>query len=387
MTDAEVIVVGGGPAGAATAARLSGAGFDVLVLDRAAFPREKACAEFLSPGAVDGLAQLGMLDLVGAHGAWQLGMRIVSERSAFTVRYRDGQRGLGIPRPTLDALLLDRARKAGARVHERTGVVGALVERGFVSGVRLRNGRTLRARFVVAADGLRSPVARSLGLERAPRWPQRLGLVARVRGVEASPYGLMAVGRGGYCGVAAVGGGETSVGMAVAERTRFAGESAAALFARMVASLPAVREATAGSARTTAIRGLAPLARRVRRVSGPGYLLVGDAAGSTDPFTGEGVFRALRGAELAAAAVTRALAHPGLLPDGYAAARRDAFAAKELACLGLQVALAAPGLFDHCLRRAGSRERAARTLAGVFGDYLPAQAALRPSVLADLVRP
>ena len=151
-------------------------------------------------------------------------------------------------------------------------------------------------------------------------------------------------------------------------------------------ALPSLRD-LADAERTTPIRGLAPLARRVRRVAGPGYLLVGDAAGFTDPFTGECVFRALRGAELAADAVRHALARSDGEPVGYVRARRDTFAAKQLACLGLQAALAAPRLFDHCLRRAQARERAGLALAGVFGDYLPATAAMRPAVLADLVRP
>ena len=387
MTDAEVIVVGGGPAGAATAAWLASGGVDVLVLDRAAFPREKACAEFLSPGAVGALERLGVLEVVAAAGAWQEGMRIETERASFTLRYREGRRGLGVARPALDALLLERARAAGARVREQTQVVGATVEHGRVEGVRLRDGRRLRARFVVAADGLRSPVARSIGLEREPRWPLRLGLVARVRGAVPRSSGLMAVGRNGYCGVARVGGGETSVGMALTPGARRRGESATALFERMLASLPAASAAVAGAERTTPIRGVAPLARRVRRIGGAGYLLVGDAAGFTDPFTGEGVFRALRGAELAAAAVVRALARADAQPSKYARARRDAFAAKQLACLGLQAALATPALFDHCLGRAEARERAGLALAGVFGDYLPATAAMRPAVLADLVRP
>jgi len=387
MTDAEVIVAGGGPAGAATAAQLGADGVHVLVLDRAAFPRDKACAEFLSPGAVAALERLGVLPAAAAAGAWHEGMRIVGGNGSFTARYREGRRGLGIARPVLDHLLLERARAAGAEIRERTDVAGALVEDGYVTGVRLRDGEALRARFVVAADGLRSPVARSLGLERKTRLPRRLGLVARVRGVPPSGLGVMAVGRGGYCGVAAVGGGEASVGVAVSPGTRREGESADELFERMLASIPAAREAVAGAPRVTAIRGVAPLARRVSRVSGPGYLLVGDAAGFTDPFTGEGIHRALRGAELAAAAARRALARSDREPVGYAAARHEAFAAKERACLVLQAALAWPTLFDYCLRRAETRERVARVLTGVFGDYLPAEAALRPALVAELVRP
>jgi flavin-dependent dehydrogenase len=387
VTDAEVIVAGGGPAGAATAARLAAEGVDVLVLDRASFPREKACAEFLSPGAVDCLAQLGVLAPAAAAGAWQDGMRIVTERAAFTLRYRGGRHGLGVARSVLDVLLLRGAAEAGARARERTDVAGALVEAGRVAGVRLRDGEELRARFVVAADGLRSPVARSLGLERRSSWPRRLGLVTRMRGVPPAGLGLMAVGRGAYCGVATVGGGETSVGLALAPGVRRSGEPAAHLVARVVEALPAVRAALEGSVRIGPIRGIGPLARRVRRVAGPGYLLVGDAAGFTDPFTGEGVFRALRGAELAADAVRRALGRRDGYPAGYVDARRKAFAAKQLACVGLQAALASPALFDHCLRRAAARERAGSALAGVFGDYLPATAAMRPGVVADLVRP
>jgi geranylgeranyl reductase family protein len=387
MTDAEVIVVGGGPAGAATATSLAAEGLHVLVLDRAAFPRDKACAEFLSPGAVAALERLGVLEDAAAAGAWQEGMRIASDRASFTARYADGRRGLGIARPVLDRLLLERARAAGAEVRERTDVGGALVERGVVTGVRLRGGGTLRARFVVAADGLRSPVARSLGLERRPRWPRRLGLVARVRGAPPSGLGVMAVGRGAYCGVAAVGGGEASVGVAVSPGTRRPGEPAEELFERILASIAPARDAVADAPRVTAIRGVAPLARRVSRVSGPGYLLVGDAAGFTDPFTGEGIHRALRGAELASAAVGRALARPDREPAGYAEARREAFAAKERACLVLQAALARPALFDYCLRRAETRERVARVLTGVFGDYVPAETALRPVLVAELVRP
>ena len=391
MTGAAVVIAGGGPAGAATAARLAADGVDVALFDRARFPREKACAEFLSPGAVAALDRLGVLADAAALGSWHEGMRIVGESGVFALRYDDGHRGLGIARTALDALLLERARAAGARVYEGVAVAGALVERGAVTGVRVRDEsgreRPVRAQLVVAADGLRSPVARSLGLEREPRWPRRLGLVARVRGAGPSPVGVMAVGRARYCGVVSVGGAETSVGLAVSPGSRRPGETAAELFGRAVAGLAPVRDALMGAVPASSIRGASPLSRRVSRVAGHGYLLVGDAAGFTDPFTGEGVHRALRGAELAAAAARQALARHDRHPVEYACARRDAFAAKERACLVVQALLARPALLEYCLRRAARRERAARVLAGVFGDYVPARAAFAPAVVADLVRP
>jgi flavin-dependent dehydrogenase len=175
--------------------------------------------------------------------------------------------------------------------------------------------------------------------------------------------------------------------MGVAPSARRPGEPAETLFARLLDALPQAAAATAGAERVGPLRGVAPLARRVARVSGRGFLLVGDAAGFVDPFTGEGLHRALRGAELAAAAAAAALARPDREPRGYAHARRSAFTAKERAVLVLQAALAVPALFDHCLRRAEARDGVGRALTGVFGDYEPAGAAFRPAVLAGLLRP
>ncbi|HVX29829.1 MAG TPA: FAD-dependent oxidoreductase, partial [Nitrolancea sp.] len=184
--DAEVLVVGGGPAGAATAGLLARRGHDVLLLERARFPREKPCAEYLSPGVVEVVERLGAFDdLIATQPARPLGMRVGTERASFLVSYEadagcDDRAGLGIPRPVFDRILLDHARSHGARVQEQRRVRGALLEDGRVVGVRVSgaNGETdVRARFVVAADGLHSSVARSLGLDVPVRWPRRLGLV------------------------------------------------------------------------------------------------------------------------------------------------------------------------------------------------------------------
>lgn len=387
---ADVVVVGGGPAGAATAARLAARGRDVLVLDKRRFPREKACAEYFSPGAVDALERLGALDAVHAHASTRPpGIRLVSARESFLVSY--DRPALGVARPLLDAALLAGARAAGARVLEGAQVLGALVEDGRAAGVRARvDGEEVlaRARLVVGADGLRSAVARSLALERPARWPRRLGLVARFGGVSAlGDVAEMHVGPDSYCGLAPVGDGFVTVALVVPLGGKRPGEPTASYFQRRLAELPGVRARLRGGARVTPISGAAPLGCRPRRAAGPGFLLVGDAAGFLDPFTGEGVYRALRGAELAADAASRALSRPDGVPAGYEEARRAEFADKERVCLLVQAFLSSRGAFDYALRRLRRRPDVARLLCGVLGDYLPARRALAPSYLLALLRP
>lgn len=393
--DAEVIVVGGGPAGSATAGILAAHGRDVLVLDRARFPREKACAEYLSPGVEDVLRRIGAAEAVAAHPHAQLqGMRVHAGRSSFVLSYDDGRcsrRALGIDRPTFDRALLDHAGQKGARVCEQTQVLNAMVQDGRVVGVRTRAAdgvRELGSRFVVAADGLHSAVSRSLELETPSHAPRRLGLVARYAGVRSmDSFGEMHVGRGFYCGLAPLGGGLVNVGLVVSLEEKPTGEPISGFFERRVANLPGVARALDGACRVTPVRGVGPLARTVRRVAGPGYLLVGDAAGFIDPFTGEGVYRALRGGELAASAIERALVDDDSIPPGYAAARRVAFGAKERAEALVQFFLRYGPLFETMVRHLSERPAVAARLAGVLGDYEPAEAVLRPSFIWSLFRP
>jgi geranylgeranyl reductase family protein len=394
--DAEVLVIGGGPAGAATAALLARGGRDVVLLEKGAFPREKPCGEYYSPGVVDALGRLGALDAVLAEEhAWLAGMRVGTGRAGFLLSYPDGDRdrkALGIRRHVLDRVLLDHARACGVEVRENARVLGATVEDGRVASVRVRGAageEVLRSRFVVAADGRRSAIARSLGLDAPVRWPRRMGLATHYAGGfdELGPFGEMHVGRGLYCGLGPVGGGLVSVGLVGASGAKPAGEPTERFFDRRLAELPGVARALCGAERIGRVRGIGPLARRVSRVAGPGYLLVGDAAGFLDPFTGEGVSRALRGAELAAEAVERALRRGDGLPEGYERARRAAFADKERLVKLIQLSIGSPRFFGYVADHLDERPRRAVTMKGVLGDYRPAAEALRPTYLWSLLRP
>jgi geranylgeranyl reductase family protein len=404
----DVVIAGAGPAGAATAALLARAGATVALVDRSRFPRPKACAEYFSPGVVDVLRRLGTWpQLAGLPHACLRGMELVAPHGArHLLAYPDDtqqRRSLTMRRDVLDAMLLDGARRDGATVLLGRSVRHVLKERERAVGLLVQEGAALtelRGRLVIGADGARSVVAQELGLTAAARWPARVGLIAHHAEVrdhshgdrrtgESWDHGEMHVAAGVYCGIAPLGHGAVNVGMVTSRaRLRRLG-SAEAAFSWMLKRLPAVANVLQGSRREGQLRGAAPLAHRCRRPYAAGALLVGDAAGFLDPFTGEGVFRALRGAEIAATVAQAALerddvsAHQ-LAP--YSAARREAFAAKDRLCLLIQAFVACPRLLDYAIPRL-NRRCGAQELAAALGDYRPASRVLNPLTLGRLLGP
>jgi len=195
----------------------------------------------------------------------------------------------------------------------------------------------------------------------------------------------MHVGRGFYVGLAPVPGGQLNVGMALPlPRPGDVRLPAEQRFESAIAGLPAVAARLQGSRRLTPIHGAAPIGHRVTRAAGDGWLLIGDAAGFIDPFTGEGIYRALRSARIA----SEALAGPDAgVAHRYMAARRAAFASKDALTWLIQGMLAAPPLLSYAVRRLGSRPRVAEVLGGALGDCRPATDALSPAALLAVLRP
>jgi menaquinone-9 beta-reductase len=402
---ADVLVVGGGPAGSATATFLAQDGIAVALIDKARFPRDKPCAEYLSPEASRLLHRMGVLDAVERAGAQQLSGMIVRApggeeiHGEFVARhgfrgFRD--RGLALRRPILDSLLLDAARGAGVQVMDDPSqrVTDVLRDpRGTVMGVHTASG-PLRARIVIGADGLRSVVARRTALTARARWPRRVALVTHFRGVRGMrSLGEMHVAHDGYVGLAPVGDGLVNVAVVVPTRAghALAGQSSEFLES-WVLKQPQLRDRFVGAERVTEVQTTGPFAVHARSATAAGVALVGDAADFFDPFTGEGIFAALRGAELLAPLVVESLAARTASDAArrlaqYDRVRRTAFAGKWRVERLISAAVAAPWLLDRAARVLSRRRDVADLLVGVAGDFVPPHAILSPRVLWQLLSP
>ena len=401
--DADVIVVGGGPAGAATAWSLARTGVDVLVLDRARFPRDKVCAEYLSPQASRIFSDMAVLDEIEAAGAAHLTGMILRAPSGKTVHAEFAgvkgfsafsNRGLALRRTVLDEILLRRARTGGARVEEGVRVTDITRDAtGRVNGVAAvtdgGKSRDLRSRVVVGADGLRSVVGRRLGLVRTRRWPRRIGLISHYRGIAGMRgMGEMHVDAQGYLGLAEVGHGLTNVGIVIpiSRAGRVAGDREG-FFKDWIASRPHLAARFGGAEQVTPVRATGPFNSVAAKAYAPGAVLVGDAADFFDPFTGEGVYAALRGGEILAPFVTQALQATDGGVDAlraYDTARLQEFTGKWRLERIVGMAIAFPPLMNHAARALASRKDMADLLVGVAGDFVPAEAVLNPRFLFDL---
>ncbi len=259
----------------------------------------------------------------------------------------------------------------------------------------MADGTTIQAKVIVGADGLRSAVARNAGVVRRPALGQRAALTFHVEdpAPDAIRDARMIVFAGGYVGLAPVPGSRVNVGIVLASarwRSRLRDDGAATVAREVMGAIPPAADDPVpwpAPRICDAIEGAAPVGARVARRSGPDWLLVGDAAGFLDPFTGEGLHRALRSAELAVAAIDRHL-------DGELAALGDydrhlvrRTRSKDAVSLLVQAFLELPMAFDYAARRLAARSAVRETMGLVMGDLVPASAAFDPRFLVALLRP
>lgn len=390
----DVVVVGAGPAGSATAILLAERGWSVTLLDKATFPRPKICGEYLSPEGARVLDRLGVLKAVDAAGAQPLhGMRIVApDGTVLDGAYPTGgpRRGyrdhaLAIRREIFDRVLLERARTLPVEVRERHRVTGLIRDRGAVAGVRAEapDGAPLeiRGRLVVGADGRGSVVARALGLLRAHRL-RRLALIRHVSGIEdVGDRGEIYVDPPDYCILNPVAPGIVNLGLVVplAHARPFTGRLET-FFAARLKQLRRVPARLHGMRPEGPLMAMGPLAYRVDEPRVGGVMLAGDAAGFYDPFTGEGLYTALRSAELLAD-----VAHPALVAgdlsasalSAYSRARREAFGDKARVTRALQLVIARRRLANAAARFLQRRPALLSMLMGVIGDFVPPRELLR----------
>ena len=402
----DVAIVGGGPAGASLAARLAAAGREVVVVERSTAWRWRACGVFASPATLAVLRRTGLDEpTIRAVARPVPAMRVETPSgTSFRLTYgadEGGEPAVGFDRSRLDPALLQLARNRCAEVRTGSQATSVDLPRGELV-IRSPDGTTglVRASVIVGADGLRSIVARSSGVARSARLGARVGLTYHLDDVDDPGMGdaRMCVIRDGYIGVAPVPGSRVNIGIVLGGswRDRLERLGAQALAPSLVRSIAPIEGDLAAwrfGQPSDSIAGASPLGHRVTRraaTTGPhgqGWILIGDAAGFLDPFTGEGLHRALISAELAGEALMRDEIQRTSALATYDRQMRQRFLAKDAVSWLVQAFLARPRLFEYAARRVASRASVRATMGLVMGDLQPASRALDPRYLAALLAP
>jgi geranylgeranyl reductase family protein len=319
----DVLVVGGGPAGASVATWLARSGHAVTVVEKRHTPRHKACGDALSPRAVNELSKLG-IDAVDFGGHVLAGVRMRHGRREVDVPWPDHPdlpgHGVVLRRDLLDENLRIGAAAVGASILMGHEALAPIVERGFVRGAMLAadtERREVRSRFVVVADGANSSFGRGLGTTRDHNWPY--GIATRSywsspRNSEAwiestlGPPDSNGNPIAGFGWVIPVGDGTVNAGVGVLSTYRDArGINALKLLDSFANQIADRWQIDPGESLKPPSRFRVPLGGSVGPKMGPTFLVIGDASGGANPFNGDGVDAALMNGRVAAEVLDEAL--------------------------------------------------------------------------------
>ena len=323
----DVLVVGGGPSGASCAFWLAEAGYDVMLLEKKRYPREKTCGDGLTPRAVRQLEDMGLADALARHHRFD-GLRSIAFGRTLELRWPRHpdfpSYGYVVTRHDLDQMVAERAVKAGATLWQESEALAPVVEAGVVQGASVRRkaegGRVeeVRARYVVVADGANSRFGRALGTSRNRDYP--LGMA--IRGYYTSPRHdepwieshLDIRDRAGnvlpgYGWIFPVGDGRVNVGIGLLSTfNQWKSVNTSHLMESFVDYAPASWGLSPETSCGPPTGGRLPMALSVGPHAGQTYLVTGDAGGAINPFNGEGIAYAYETGRLAASVLDRALA-------------------------------------------------------------------------------
>ncbi|MBA2281591.1 MAG: geranylgeranyl reductase family protein [Acidimicrobiia bacterium] len=323
----DVLVVGGGPGGSAAAYWLAKAGIDVVVVERKTFPREKTCGDGLTPRAVHQLQEMDLEPAIVAAGHHRYdGLRAIAHGITLELAWPEHpvfpSYGYVVRRRDLDQLVAANAVAAGATLHDGTEAVAPVVDGGLVRGAVVKDkatglAREIRARYVIVADGANSRFGRALGASRNRGFPQGMA----IRGYYESPLhddpwiesALDVRDRAGhslpgYGWIFPVGDGTINVGIGLLSTFRdWKSVNTSHLMDEFAHTAPAYWGISPETSTGPPTGGRLPMGGSVTPNVGPTWVLVGDAAGTINPFNGEGIDYAYETGRLAASLVAEAL--------------------------------------------------------------------------------
>ncbi len=404
--------MGGGPAGAATAYWLAEAGHHVLVVERKTFPRDKTCGDGLTPRAVRQLADMGLEDRLAADHHRFDGLRAVAHGVTLELPWPDHPTfppyGYVVRRRHLDEMVAEHAVKAGATLWQGTEAVAPIIERGLVAGAVVRRAGSatteeVRAPYVVVADGANSRFGRALGTVRDRSYPQGMAIRGYWRSdlhddpwIESSLDVRDRAGRSlpGYGWVFPLGDGTINVGIGLLSTFRdWKKVNTSHLMDEFAATAPSSWGISPETQLGKPTGGRLPMAGSVGPKAGPTFLVVGDAAGSVNPFNGEGIDYAYETGRLAADVLHEALVTgDGLALQRYPETLEREFGLYFKVARGFAALIGRPALMRE-LTRVGMHSRplmewVLRIMANLLrpDEVGPAEAAYRAAAaLARLV--